>query len=101
MMNRQGATSRRGILGMIGALGVLSTPVLRHVAAQDATPAATSPLGWSDELTDDNGKLNVATTVAPISSIARNVGGDRIDLRGIIPDGTNSHTFEPAPSGAK
>ncbi len=56
-------------------------------------------LGWSDEF-NDNGLLNVATTVAPISSIVRNIGGDRIDLRGIVPDGTNSHTFEPAPSDA-
>ena len=45
--------------------------------------------------------LDVATTVAPISSIARNIGGDRIRLRGIIPGATNSHTFEPAPSDAK
>lgn len=73
------------------------------VAAQDATPeVAASPvpaLGWSDEFSD-NGLLNVATTVAPISSIVRNIGGDRINLRGIVPDGTNSHTFEPAPSDA-
>ncbi len=69
--------------------------------AQGGTPATTSTLGWADELVDDNGKLNVVTTVAPISSIVRNVGGDRIDLHGVIPDGTNSHTFEPAPSDAK
>jgi ABC-type Zn uptake system ZnuABC Zn-binding protein ZnuA len=66
--------------------------------------ATTSPsgqtLGWSDDLTD-NGKLNVASTVAPISSIVRNIGGTRINLRGIVPDGTNSHTFEPAPSDAQ
>ncbi len=77
----------------------------RHalVFAQDATPAANgeATLGWSDELDDDNGKLNVVTTVAPISSIVRNIGGTRIDLYGIVPDGTNSHTFEPAPSDAR
>jgi len=27
--------------------------------------------------------------------------GDRIALRGIIPDGSDSHTFEPRPSDAK
>ena len=43
----------------------------------------------------------MATTVAPISSLARNVGGDRIRLRGIVPDATNSHTFEPSPSDAR
>jgi ABC-type Zn uptake system ZnuABC Zn-binding protein ZnuA len=57
-------------------------------------------LGWSDTFAG-NGKLNVATTVAPISDIARNIGGDRINLHGLIPDGTDSHTFEPAPSDAQ
>jgi ABC-type Zn uptake system ZnuABC Zn-binding protein ZnuA len=67
-----------------------------------STPSggATS-LGWHDDLTAGPDKLDVATTVAPISSIARNIGGDRIRLHGIIPDATNSHTFEPAPSDAK
>ena len=46
-------------------------------------------------------KLNVVTTVAPITSIAENVGGDRIQLTGIIPEGINSHTFEPIPSDSK
>ena len=46
-------------------------------------------------------KLNVVTTVAPITSIAENVGGDRIQLTGIIPEGINSHTFEPIPSDSQ
>jgi ABC-type Zn uptake system ZnuABC Zn-binding protein ZnuA len=66
----------------------------------DGTVSGTS-LGWQDALTGGPDKLDVATTVAPISSIVRNVGGDRIRLRGIIPDATNSHTFEPAPSDAQ
>jgi len=57
--------------------------------------------GWQDELTGGSDKLDVATTVAPISSIARNIGGDHIRLHGIVPDATNSHTFEPAPSDAQ
>lgn len=100
MVKTVAGVSRRNLLAMIGAFSLLGGPSLRAVAAQDATPAGEQTLGWSDDLVDDNGKLNVATTVAPISSIARNIGGDRIDLRGIVPDGTNSHTFEPAPSDA-
>ena len=42
----------------------------------------------------------VATTVSPITSIAAAIGGDRIRLEGIVPEGTNSHTFEPAPQVA-
>ena len=65
------------------------------------TTGAGTSLGWQDTLTGGSDKLDVATTVAPISSIARNIGGDRIRLRGLIPDATNSHTFEPAPSDAR
>ena len=46
-------------------------------------------------------KLNVVTTVAPITSIVENIGGDKIELAGIIPEGINSHTFEPIPSDVK
>jgi len=45
--------------------------------------------------------LNVVTTVSPITSIVYNIGGDRIHLVGIVPEGVNSHTFEPAPSDAR
>src|SRR5215475_14133965 len=47
------------------------------------------------------GKLNVVATVSPITNIIYNIGGDRITLSGIVPEGVNSHTFEPAPSDAK
>ena len=46
-------------------------------------------------------KINVVTTVAPITSIVENVAGDKIRLTGIIPEGINSHTFEPVPSDVK
>ncbi|MDO8532886.1 MAG: metal ABC transporter substrate-binding protein [Dehalococcoidia bacterium] len=46
-------------------------------------------------------KLNVVTTVAPLTSIAENIGGSRIALIGVIPEGNDSHTFEPAPSVAR
>ena len=96
------AMTRRTVLGSFAATAVALTFANRSAVFAQSTPVAapTSSLGWSDDLTD-NGKLNVATTVAPISSIVRNVGGDRINLRGIIPDGINSHTFEPAPSDAQ
>ena len=49
----------------------------------------------------DPAKLRIVTTVAPITSIAENVAGDKINLIGIIPEGIDSHTFEPIPSDAK
>jgi ABC-type Zn uptake system ZnuABC Zn-binding protein ZnuA len=49
----------------------------------------------------EGGALSVATTVAPITSIAAQIGGDRVKIAGIVPEGTNSHTFEPKPSVAE
>ena len=46
-------------------------------------------------------KLQVVTTVAPINSIVSNIAGDKAEVRGVIPEGTNSHTYEPKPSVAK
>jgi ABC-type Zn uptake system ZnuABC Zn-binding protein ZnuA len=46
-------------------------------------------------------KLQVVTTVAPITSIAANVAGGLAEITGVVPEGTNSHTFEPAPSVAE
>ena len=45
--------------------------------------------------------LRVVTTVAPITSIVAAVSGDRAEVEGLVPEGTNSHTFEPPPSAAE
>ena len=55
--------------------------------------------GGTDE--PDDGRLLVATTVAPITSIVSAIAGDRAEIVGIVPEGTNSHTFEPKPSVAE
>ncbi|MDP9431348.1 MAG: metal ABC transporter substrate-binding protein [Actinomycetota bacterium] len=47
------------------------------------------------------GKLQVVTTVAPLTSIAASVAGDAASISGLVPEGVNSHTFEPPPSAAK
>lgn len=74
---------RRVLLPIIAMLGVVSA------ACSSGSDA------------ESDGLLNVVTTVSPITNIAQNIGGDKIDLTGIVPEGTNSHTFEPAPSDAQ
>ncbi len=54
---------------------------------------------WMPTLAAD--PLKVVTSVAPITNIVKNVGQELIEVHGIVPEGTNSHTFEPAPSDAK
>lgn len=48
----------------------------------------------------DGGAIQVVTTVSPITNIVQNVGGEHVSIVGIVPEGMNSHTFEPAPSDA-
>ena len=95
---------RRTPLALVACAVAVVAIVVSPVAAQSPGASASTAvpqLGWQDELTGGADKLDVATTVAPISSLAREIGGDRIRLHGLIPDATNSHTFEPSPSDAK
>jgi ABC-type Zn uptake system ZnuABC Zn-binding protein ZnuA len=48
-----------------------------------------------------SGQLQIVTTVSPITNIVQNIVGDRARVTGIVPEGVNSHEFEPAPSDAR
>ena len=61
--------------------------------------AASACSGGSDRATD--GRPVIVTTVAPITSIVSSVVGDRATVTGIVPAGSDSHTFEPKPSAAE
>lgn len=45
-----------------------------------------------------NKTLTIVTSVSPITNIVQNIGGNKINLIGLVPDGVNSHTFELVPS---
>ncbi|MGQ0744237.1 MAG: metal ABC transporter substrate-binding protein [Acidimicrobiales bacterium] len=49
----------------------------------------------------DSDRLSVVATVAPLTNIVANVALGLADVAGLVPEGTNSHTFEPPPSVAK
>ena len=77
---------------------------LRHAACWSAAAFALISSGCGDDATsagDGAPGLSIATTVAPITSLAAQIGGDRVSITGIVPEGTNSHTFEPKPSVAE
>jgi len=49
----------------------------------------------------DDRPLRIVTTVAPVTSLVAGIVGDSgADIQGVVPEGTNSHTFEPPPSAA-
>ena len=77
-------------------LGTLSA--CANSAQQSVTPIQNDGCGAGSAL---ESPLNIATTVAPITSIIANIaGGTDASINGIVPEGTNSHTFEPKPSDA-
>ncbi len=78
--------SRRGSAFIAGIAGLTLV-----AAGCGVEPAA----GQGDD------QLTVVTTVAPITSIVAQVGGERVTVTGLVPEGTNSHTFEPPPSASK
>ena len=70
-------------------------------AGQDQGTAESSTAQDQGALGDgEPHQLKVIATVSPITSLAENIGGDRISLEGVVPEGTNSHTYEPTPSVA-
>jgi ABC-type Zn uptake system ZnuABC Zn-binding protein ZnuA len=76
-----------------------ATPLLMPLFISVLALVAFSAACGGDD--SSNGKLKVVTTVSPITSIVENIGGDRIELEGVVPEGVNSHIFEPQPSLAK
>ena len=79
------------------ALTVAVFGLLALACSEGSSPSPTSDNGESES--DD--MLRVVTTVSPITSITENIGGTKISLEGIVPEGVNSHTYEPAPSVAR
>ena len=49
----------------------------------------------------ESDRLIVVTTVAPLRNIVENVGGDAVEVVALVPEGVNSHTFEPAPAAVR
>ncbi len=86
---RAARTTRSG--AVLAVLGL----TIAACGGSDAGDAADSDSPGSSD------RLLVVTTVAPITSIAANIIGDRADIIGVVPEGTNSHTFEPPPSAAE
>lgn len=55
----------------------------------DDTPA--------DKPSGDNDKLQVVTSFTIIQDIAREIGGDDVEIHNLVPTGTDPHEYEPLP----
>lgn len=80
-------------VAVFGGLAVAGLVSLSGCGAQSQSSASSAARS--------DGSLRVVTTVAPITSIVASVAGDRAQITGLVPEGINSHTFDPPPSAAK
>lgn len=60
--------------------------------------ACGSDRGGSATGTPADTRLNVVATTVQITALTKEVGGDKIELTGIIPADADAHEFEPKPS---
>jgi ABC-type Zn uptake system ZnuABC Zn-binding protein ZnuA len=84
--------------GVASPGGIAVARLLVPMALIALAGAACSPGGPSGGA---GGRLQVVSTVSPITNLIQNVGREHVEVWGIVPEGTNSHTFEPAPSDAR
>lgn len=92
---RQPMNARR--LGAARRIGSVAVVAALLAACSGSGPDSSAATGSVDGVH----RPLVVTTVAPITSIAANVIGDRAQIIGLVPEGTNSHTFQPPPSAAE
>ena len=87
---------------LIVSVFVISLGVQNAIAGANTTTTTNGTGGTNQSGSASNAtsteKLNVVTSVSPISNIVKNVAGEKITLNGLVPEGVNSHTFELVPS---
>lgn len=63
--------------------GALATALLAGCAVTDRDAA-------------DDGRISVITTTGILADLVRNVAGDRADVRSLVPEGGDPHSYEPS-----
>lgn len=49
------------------------------------------------EVKNTDGKISVGVTIYPLQYFTERIGGDKVEVFSIIPDGSDAHTFDPKP----
>lgn len=49
------------------------------------------------EVKNNEGKISVGVTIYPLQYFTERIGGDKVEVFSIIPDGSDAHTFDPKP----
>lgn len=54
--------------------------------------------GYEGQAAENDGPVKVVTTLFPYYDFVRQIGGDKVDVRLVVPAGMDSHSFEPTPA---
>ena len=71
--------------------------IRKMIAAVTASAVLFGLCGCSGNAESDSGKLKIVTTTFPQYDFARQIGGDRIELKMLVTPGGESHAYEPSP----
>ncbi len=82
-------------LGLVVIAAILSAAMF-GACGDETRGSPSNPTGGSTAAS--RAPLNVVATTVQITALTREVGGERIALRGIIPAGADPHDFEPVAS---
>lgn len=87
--------------GLVIAALIFTGLVASCASPSGPTSTAAETGGAAAGAVATDNRLRVVSTVSPITNIVFNIGGERVRLAGLIPEGVNSHTFEPTPADAR
>jgi ABC-type Zn uptake system ZnuABC Zn-binding protein ZnuA len=71
---------------------------LAAILALALTAAALSAACGGGNKTADSGQVKVTVTLGLFGDLVRQVGGDRVQVSALVPNGSDPHTYEPPPS---
>ncbi|MBX0359225.1 metal ABC transporter solute-binding protein, Zn/Mn family [Halobacillus sp. Nhm2S1] len=76
-------------------LAILLSFILTILVVTACGNEETSTEQNKEKTKDENGELNVYTTVYPLQFFTEQIGGETVSVQSILPPGSDAHTYEP------
>lgn len=89
--------TRFSFLGRIVAAAAAAFSVAMLVAACSSTQTVQSAVSSSSSDASSDGKISVVASFYPMADFAQKIGGDKVNVRCLVPAGSEPHDWEPTP----
>jgi ABC-type Zn uptake system ZnuABC Zn-binding protein ZnuA/ABC-type Mn2+/Zn2+ transport system permease subunit len=86
-----------GVFALAAGLRAIPPRIRRLCLATSLVAAAALLAGCGGNGGSSEGKLDVVATTTQVADLARNVGGDAVDVHQILQPNTDPHEYEPRP----